>query len=149
MVFSSPGEFRIRRYPGEGSTSKRGCCQKYLMTSFPESNSYCESNHGILVTRRRPISEISCIGFQVQNGVWPKTFDDAISCVRILLRIQPWYFCHKATSGSGDIQDRVPGPKGGVSKNIRSRHFLSQSFNANPAIVFSSPGDFRFRRYPG
>jgi hypothetical protein len=59
------------------------------------------------------------MGFQVEKGVRPKIFDDVTSCVRILLRIQPLYFLDQATSGFGDIQDRVPGPKGGVAKNIR------------------------------
>jgi hypothetical protein len=89
------------------------------MTSFPESKFYCESNRIIFVTRRLPVPEISMIGFQVQKGVWPKIFDAVSSSVKILLLIQPWYFGHQAASGSGDIQDRVPGSKGGVDKNIR------------------------------
>jgi hypothetical protein len=59
------------------------------------------------------------MGFQVEKGVCPKIFDDVTSCVRIFLRIQPWYFPDQATSGFGDIQDRVPGPKGGMATNNR------------------------------
>ena len=42
--------------------------------------------------------------------------------------------------------DRVPGPKGDVPKNFRLRHLVSQNFTANATIVFSSQGNFRFRR---
>jgi hypothetical protein len=104
MLLSSPGDFRFRRYPGEGSRSKRGCGQKYSITSFPELEFYCESNHGVLVTRRLLVSEISRIGFHVQKGVCPKIFHDVISRVKIILRIQSWYVCDQACSGPGDSE---------------------------------------------
>ena len=115
-----------------------------LRTLLSDSKFYCESNGGIFVTRRLPVPEISRVGFQVEKGVWPTIFDDVIFWLKILLRIQRWYFRHQAASGSGDIQGRVPGRKGGVADNFRWRHFLIQNFTANRTMVFLSPGDFPF-----
>ena len=108
------------------------------MTSNFTSKFYCESNGDIFVTRWLPVPEICRLGFVAKKWVWNKIFDDVILWVKILLRIQRWYFRHKAISRSGDIQVRVRGQKVDMVKNFRRRQILSQNYTANPTVVLSS-----------
>jgi hypothetical protein len=83
---------------GDRKVAKKGCGRQFSMMSFSDSEFYCESNGGTLVTRRLPVPEIE------------------------------------------------KSQKRGVIDNFRWRHFLTQHFTANPKVVLSSPGNFRFRR---
>jgi hypothetical protein len=84
-----------------------------------------------------------------KKWVWSKIFDDLKFWVKIILRIQPWYFRRQATSRSGDIQVTVRGQNVDVAQNFRQGQILSQNLTANPTVLYSSTAAFRFRRLGG